>query len=109
MIQIDMEMPKTCRDCPFWKGAYGCPIVPGIPAWQEDIADNGSEKRSEHCPLEETVNKKPVEPELKYGKWYVCGACKTNISQCDNFCRECGEEIDWAKTRERRDEDGQTD
>ena len=55
MIQIDMEMPDACSECPFKNQYGGCPIVPGVPAWQKEI-DKCKGKRSEHCPLKE-VNK----------------------------------------------------
>lgn len=54
MVQIDMEMPKDCADCPIRNFVYGnCPIVPGIPEWQFQISEECKEKRSEHCPLKE--------------------------------------------------------
>lgn len=52
MIQIDMEMPKSCDKCPFQGETYhGCPLVSGVVAWQIEIADKCKDKRSEHCPL----------------------------------------------------------
>ena len=52
MIQIDMEMPESCAKCPFQGETYhGCPIVPGIPKWQTEIADECMDRRSDHCPL----------------------------------------------------------
>lgn len=54
MIQIDMDLPSSCAECPFREETYhSCPLVPGVPAWQAEIADECKDKRSEHCPLKE--------------------------------------------------------
>lgn len=54
MVQINMEMPKSCELCPIRDEVYHhCPIVPGVPAWQVEIQDRCKTKRSEHCPLKE--------------------------------------------------------
>ena len=51
MIQIDIDMPKSCEECPFrGETFHGCPIVPGVIAWQAEIA-RCTDRRSEHCPL----------------------------------------------------------
>lgn len=49
-IMIDIDMPKSCKDCPFQDEAHYCQFVPGVPAWQAEIA-KCTDRRSEHCPL----------------------------------------------------------
>ena len=45
MIQINMNMPRSCKECPFQGETYhGCPIVPGVIAWQAEI-ERCTEKR----------------------------------------------------------------
>ena len=50
MIQIDIEMPRSCSECPFKDQYNGCLIVPLVPAWQKEIKECQN-RRSEHCPL----------------------------------------------------------
>lgn len=53
MIQIDIDIPETCGECPFRDERKMCPLVAGIPAWQVEIMDG--KVRSEHCPLKEVL------------------------------------------------------
>ena len=62
MIQIDMVMPKSCRECMFNERGI-CYLLPRVPSWVE--VDKYTTKRSEHCPLIET---KDV-PDICVGKW----------------------------------------
>lgn len=62
MIQIDMDIPKSCRECPFLDYTYQvCCLVPVVPAWQKDILKNCTDRRSEHCPLINVVQEKAKE------------------------------------------------
>ena len=55
MIRIDMEMPKSCHECPFCMSFYnGCLLMPSVPAWIKDVMES-QDKRSEHCPLIEEL------------------------------------------------------
>ena len=74
MVQIDMEMPKSCECCPIRDSVYkSCPIVPGVPAWQCEISEFCKEKRSEHCPIKE-------EPEKAY--WFISEYEYLKCSNC---------------------------
>ena len=60
MIQIDMNMPKTCCECPFYESTIKyCPILPGIPAWHKELSSIAHDKRSDHCPLKEVKKDDP--------------------------------------------------
>lgn len=48
MIQIDIQMPKSCKECPFCEDS-NCSIMPGIPAWIN--VSKYTNTRSEHCIL----------------------------------------------------------
>ena len=54
MIQIDMEMPKTCEDCPFHVyhsgGQYVCKATPLL--YPMNLA-NYKDGRKDFCPLKE--------------------------------------------------------
>lgn len=49
MIQIDIEMLKSCSECPFNQNNI-CRLMPSVPAWQKEI-NECHDRRAEHCPL----------------------------------------------------------
>lgn len=49
MIQIDMDMPATCYDCPFCYDLITCSLVNGK-EFDFEISD---EQRMPYCPLKE--------------------------------------------------------
>lgn len=51
MIQIDMQMPKSCDECPFRNDVDWCLLIANVPAWQDEIENECHDRRSEHCPL----------------------------------------------------------
>lgn len=58
MLKIDMEMPRSCKECKFRHEYHGyCTLMAFVPAWMDEVW-NSTDKRSEHCPLIEdtTVN-----------------------------------------------------
>ena len=51
MIEIDMDMPQSCTDCPLLDPTYvRCMIMPGVPAFAKEV-EYSSKKRAKHCPL----------------------------------------------------------
>ena len=58
MIQIDMEMPATCYDCPFCYDCCSCCLVENS-EFDFEICD---EQRMPYCPLQEVSD-------LNVGKW----------------------------------------
>ena len=58
MIQIDMEMPATCYDCPFCYDCMSCTLSNGS-EFDFEICD---EQRMPYCPLKEA-------PDTNIGKW----------------------------------------
>ena len=53
MIQIDIEMIKSCSECPFNEGNM-CRLMPSVPAWQKEI-NECHDRLAEHCPLKNYV------------------------------------------------------
>ena len=49
MIQIDMDMPATCYDCPFCYDLITCSLVSG----EEFDFEISDEQRMPYCPLKE--------------------------------------------------------
>ena len=81
MIQIDIDMPRSCNDCPIQGETFHCcPLVPGIPAWQREISENCADKRSEHCPL---IDCTPIWSKLKVPD--CCGECESMFGYQDCY------------------------
>ena len=83
MIQIDMDMPKTCVKCPILDYDYKiCPLIPHVPAMQKTVSQAlDTDNRSEHCPLQEI-------PEKEHFKFKIpkkCKDCKSMFSDGPNF------------------------
>lgn len=89
MVQIDIEMPKTCGDCPLSDPEMYCPLS-GL-----DIA--AFNKKRDDCPLKE----------VKHGKWIThkhdniirCSVCNEEVcfavkKREFNFCPNCGARMD---------------
>ena len=50
-VLINMEMPKSCADCPIGDSLC-CPLMPGVPAlWREYTLAIRTNRRHEECPL----------------------------------------------------------
>ena len=86
MIQIDMDMPKTCGDCPLSDPEMYCKLS-GL-----DIA--AFNRKRDDCPLKE----------VKHGKWiyvykkvpvfnYQCSECGARSILFENFCSYCGADM----------------
>lgn len=75
MIQIDMQMPKNCDDCPFYDLNMGtCDIsVKDVEEYWDTLT------KPDDCPLEEVVNHLTDRP---------CSVCKHHTENgCNQF--EC--------------------
>ena len=92
MIELDMEMPATCSDCPIYDGEYGwCNVDHNI---HTNILD--PDERPENCPLKER-NK---------GKWEIyvismidgegcrCSECEFEGVPYWDFCPNCGAKME---------------
>ena len=55
MIQIDMEMPKNCLDCPACNEYLMCAIPANGRGWGENDVKDFSQSRPEWCPMKELV------------------------------------------------------
>lgn len=87
MIQINIPMPESCTKCPFFNDEYEtCPIVPMVPAMQNDVR-NSVDKRSEYCPMKEV----PEEEHFKFEIPEKCGECKSMAPYGKNhYCHMAG-------------------
>ena len=87
MIQIDMQMPKNCLDCPACNEYLTCAIPVNGRKWGENDVREFGQGRPEWCPMKE---QEAVKPEREYSGggttwWNVCGNCKTAINPNDKF------------------------
>ena len=55
MIQIDMQMPKNCIDCPACNEYLMCAIPCNGRGWGENDVKDFSQSRPEWCPMKELV------------------------------------------------------
>ena len=93
MIQIDMQMPKNCIDCPACNEYLMCAIPCNGRGWGENDVKDFSQSRPEWCPMKEQKKVKivAVRAELDYGSWhYECPVCNGYVDAHDKFCRHCG-------------------
>ena len=99
MVQIDMDMPKSCVDCPCANTQDGWCLVHNEVLERMENGYPSTEIRPEWCPIKET----------KHGKWlkispagiYECSECHQNVKTGDIevylFCHHCGVRMDGFK------------
>ena len=109
MVQIDIEMPIYCYDCPCHNGENGRCNITG---------DSTFDKRPFDCPLKEVklADLPSVQPERKKGKWIDCGSIWEGVdeyqvwrcSECiipnykkTRFCPNCGADMREEKTNDK--------
>lgn len=98
MIQIDMQMPKNCLDCPACNEYLTCAIPVNGRKWGENDVREFGQGRPEWCPMKE---QEAVEPILKRkGKSkmyndYVCPVCDNEVVYEQCYCSECGKPFLW--------------
>ena len=90
MIQIDMQMPTNCLECPVCNEYLCCAIPVGGHGWGENDVREFEQGRPEWCPMK---NQEAVKPTWNRGKPF-CGACGLRIHD-GKFCGECGRPILW--------------
>lgn len=112
MIQIDMDMPKRCIECPLCKHLHlaNSPLLIYAcgrwtrPIYSHETAEGVDEfykmQKPDWCPLKE------AEPERKTGKWiyrrcvtggrFKCSECGhfVDIGVDRNFCANCGAKME---------------
>ena len=55
MIQIDMQMPKNCIECPACNEYLMCAIPCNGRGWGENDVKDFSQSRPEWCPMKEII------------------------------------------------------
>lgn len=83
MIQIDMQMPKNCLDCPACNEYLMCAIPVNGRKWGENDVKDFSQSRPEWCPMKE--HEKLVDVDAlreKLGLAKDCAKCKQNTRAC---------------------------
>ena len=93
MIQIDMQMPKNCIECPACNEYLMCAIPCNGRGFGENDVKDFSQSRPEWCPMIET---EPVKPNHKDAGIF-CGNCDSYIRTCETFCSSCGKKIEWER------------
>jgi hypothetical protein len=85
MIEIDVEMPKSCSECFAEYDYINCQITDKHLSYTDF-----DEKRMEDCPLRKK----------KYGEWIDKGSLSCRCSECGckndketKFCPNCGAEM----------------
>ena len=88
MIQIDMQMPKNCIDCPACNEYLMCAIPCNGRGWGENDVKDFSQSRPEWCPMKEEEEIKPFHKCI--GKEY------TLIEDSGfDYCPYCGKKVFW--------------
>ena len=98
MVQIDMEMPKCCADCPCGNAQDGWCYVHNEVLERMENGYPSTETRPKWCPMKEVKHGKwlPLfNGEYTGGAyWFECSECRTVVSgglQSGNwFCKGCG-------------------
>ncbi len=95
-IIIDMDMPKSCYECPM------CMIVRGMCAYcmagRFQVKYSELDLRDGICPLKESSDKPIGKWEIKDKMWWVCSncGCQTRMMKkynVPNYCPACGAEM----------------
>ena len=99
MIQIDMQMPKNCIDCPACNEYLMCAIPCNGRGWGENDVKDFSQSRPEWCPMKEQEAVEPysMNAERTYG---ICPKCGKIIFRYGNveenhYCGVCGQAVKW--------------
>ena len=95
LIQIDMKMPKNCKDCPACNEYLMCAIPCNGRGWGENDVRDFSQGRPEWCPLKEQEPVKPryIPPKSIYS--WECGVCAEPFDRIANYCPNCGRAVKW--------------
>lgn len=98
MIQIDMQMPKNCLDCPACNEYLMCAIPVNGRKWGENDVREFGQGRPEWCPMKEQEAVEPIlirEGRNKNYNDYVCPRCDNVVVYEQNYCSECGVRFLW--------------
>lgn len=102
MIQIDMDMPKSCADCPCGDAQDGWCYVHNEVLERTGNGYPSTGTRPDWCPLKEVKHGKWIWTEDKddqYGYVYKCSVCGTStIGDSERFCGWCGARMDEDET-----------
>lgn len=114
MIQIDMDIPKTCDDCPFHIYHSGKKYVcVATPLFYPMNLANYKDGRKDFCPLKE------IAQEPRKGHWianapqydmlnpqYICSECGNAHTRTTPYCEMCGAKM--FEPQESEDNNGKT-
>lgn len=108
MIQIDLEMPDNCFDCPLWDGYTGICPADRLKRYPDEEIQTFTGKPN-WCPLQE-VPKNEIHAFWQFrGPWRgpdegevgTCSNCKTRSRFfVDKRCPECGAIMDIKREQE---------
>ena len=98
MIQIDMQMPKNCIDCPACNEYLLCAIPVNGRKWGENDVREFGQGRPEWCPMKEhepiMIKTVMINGSGRNGR---CQNCLMMLNEMDypNFCGNCGQAVKW--------------
>ena len=106
MIQIDMQMPTNCLDCPACNDYLMCEIPVNGRKWGENDVRGFGQGRPEWCPLKEQEATMVIESENMYTGLPIthCPKCGKSLDRYlygrqqegeINFCPYCGQAVKW--------------
>ena len=95
MIQIDMQMPKNCLDCPACNEYLMCAIPVNGRGWGENDVREFGQGRPEWCPMKE---QKAVEQRTGHWNGSECSNCHAifvrSVFDKPEYCSHCGAKME---------------
>ena len=91
MIQVDIEMPQNCYNCPMLYDGMGCIITGEGVDWNDY-----DKKRLDTCPVKEKKKGHWIHSRCDMYECSECGRIYTSfeIGECDaEFCPHCGADM----------------
>jgi len=106
MIQIDMQMPSNCLDCPACNEYLMCAIPANGRGWGENDVKDFSQGRPEWCPMKEQETGHWIYLENCSNSGVYCSECNTKVfdnypfkKKFSYFCPHCGTRMEGETER----------
>ena len=91
MIQIDVQMPTNCLDCPACNEYLTCAIPVNGRKWGENDVSEFGQGRPEWCPLKELKENKWIDHLYRFNDTrFECKSCHRTAAKSYPFCPWCG-------------------
>lgn len=94
MIQIDMDMPKSCADCPCGDAQDGWCYVHNEVLERMGNGYPSIETRPDWCPLKEVKHGKWIRKSTGGWRFTLCSECGyVEWNETNNYCPKCGADM----------------